>query len=94
MTVKTSISLTDEQEAFARSLVDAGRYSSLSAVLQQGLDMLRRDTEAHDAEIAAMRALIDQREAGKFMSIEENDALVRVMLDEARSAYAGADADL
>ena len=36
MTVKSSISLTDEQHSFARELVDAGRYSSVSAVLQQG----------------------------------------------------------
>ena len=61
MTVKTSISLTDEQESYARSLVNAGRYSSLSAVLQQGLEMLRRDNETRDAEIAGLRVLIDQR---------------------------------
>ena len=38
MTVKSSISLTDEQDTFARALVEKGRYGSLSAVLQQGLD--------------------------------------------------------
>ena len=37
MSVKASISLTETQEAFARELVAQGRYSSLSAVLQQGL---------------------------------------------------------
>ena len=42
VTVKSSISLTDEQHAFARALVEAGRYSSLSAVLQQGVDLLRQ----------------------------------------------------
>ena len=29
MTVKSSVSLTDEQHAFARTLVDTGRYSSV-----------------------------------------------------------------
>ncbi len=58
MTVKTSISLTDEQEAYARSLVERGRYSSLSAVLQHGLDMLRRDDEAHASKIQALQELI------------------------------------
>lgn len=38
MSVKSSISLTDQQDAFARSLVESGRYSSMSSVLQQGLD--------------------------------------------------------
>jgi len=54
MTVKTSISLTDEQEVFARSLVDSGQYASLSAVLQRGLDMLRHDSELRAAELAAL----------------------------------------
>jgi hypothetical protein len=33
MSVKSSISLTDQQDAFARSLVESGRYSSMSSVL-------------------------------------------------------------
>ena len=37
VTVKSSISLTDEQHAFARALVEAGRTSSLSGVLAQAL---------------------------------------------------------
>ena len=63
MTVKTSISLTDDQEAYARSLVEAGHYPSLSAVLQRGLDILRRDSAMRDAELEALRSLIDQRRA-------------------------------
>ena len=70
MTVTTSISLTDEQEAYARSLVERGRYSSLSAVLQHGLDMLRRDHEAHALKIQALQELIDRRRAGPFVPIE------------------------
>lgn len=45
MSVKSSISLTDQQDAFARSLVESGRYSSMSSVLQQGLELLRQKTE-------------------------------------------------
>ena len=43
MTVKTSISLTDSQEAFARNLVERGRYPSLSAVLQHGLETVNKE---------------------------------------------------
>ncbi|MBS0641368.1 MAG: type II toxin-antitoxin system ParD family antitoxin [Proteobacteria bacterium] len=71
MTVKTSISLTDEQDAYARSLVEKGRYPSVSAVLQRGLEMLRHGNEVHDAEIGALQALIDQRRSSPFVPLED-----------------------
>ena len=64
MSVKASISLTDSQDAFARALVAEGRYASLSAVLQQGLELLRHQTEAAALETAALRALLAERQAG------------------------------
>jgi antitoxin ParD1/3/4 len=72
MTAKTSISLTDSQEAFARQLVENGTYSSLSAVLQHGLEMLRAERERHEAEIAALRGLLEERRRGKFVSMAES----------------------
>ena len=88
MTVKTSISLTDDQEAYARALVDSGQYPSLSAVLQRGLDMLRRDNEMHDAELQGLRSLIDQRRAGPFADLDEGEAETRAMLQRKRKARA------
>ncbi len=88
MTAKTSISLTDEQEAYARALVESGQYASLSAVLQRGLEMLRRDNERHDAEVAALRALIDRRRAGSFVDLDEGEADTRAMLARKRKARA------
>ncbi|OWJ67254.1 ribbon-helix-helix domain-containing protein [Inquilinus limosus] len=88
MTVKTSISLTDDQEAYARGLVDSGQYPSLSAVLQRGLDMLRRDNEMQDAELQALRTLIDQRRAGPFVDLDEGEAETRAMLQRKRKARA------
>ena len=73
MTVKTTISLTDEQDAYARTLVAEGRYPSVSAVLQRGLEMLRRDNETHSAEIQALQALIDERRSGPFVPLEESE---------------------
>ncbi|MBR0664690.1 type II toxin-antitoxin system ParD family antitoxin [Roseomonas hellenica] len=84
MTVKTSISLTDEQEAYARSLVERGTYPSLSSVLQRGLDMLRQENEAREADLAALRALIERRESGPFVSLEEATAETRAMLERKR----------
>jgi antitoxin ParD1/3/4 len=88
MTVKTSISLTDDQEAYARRLVDTGQYPSLSAVLQRGLDMLRRDNEIHDAELQALRSLIDQRRAGPFVDLDEGEAATRALLQHKRKVRA------
>ncbi len=87
MTVKSSISLTDQQDAFARSLVREGRYSSLSAVVQQGLDLLRQRTEAEEAEVLALRALLEQRRAGTFVSSGEMKGRVGNMLERKRREH-------
>lgn len=78
MTVKSSISLTDAQDAFVRRLVAEGRYSSVSAVLQQGLELLRRDSEATDA----LRALLQQRQSEPSISAEEMKRYVDAMFEE------------
>jgi len=81
MTMKTSISLTDEQDAYARALVAQGRFPSVSAVLQRGLEMLRRDEETHRAEIQALQTLIDQRRSEAPIPLEENAAAFLAAID-------------
>jgi antitoxin ParD1/3/4 len=85
MTVKTSISLTDAQEAYARKLVTEGRYGSLSGVLQHGLEMLRAETEAKDAELAALKALLQERAKGPFISMDESDSEIEEMIARKRA---------
>ena len=85
--VKTSISLTDQQEAFARSLVRDGRYASLSAVVQQGLDLLRQKTEAEEAEILALRALVEERRPGAFISAKSMNDRIAQMLERKRREH-------
>ena len=67
MTMRSSVSLTDEQYAFVRTLVDTGRYSSVSAVLRQGLDLLRERLEGEELEHAALRELLARRREGEFV---------------------------
>lgn len=74
MSVKASISLSEQQDAFARGLVRQGRYASVSAVIQRVLEMLREETEARDAELAALRALCEARATGDFVTLEEGRA--------------------
>ncbi|MDE0530645.1 MAG: type II toxin-antitoxin system ParD family antitoxin [Albidovulum sp.] len=72
-TVKSSISLTGEQYAFARALVEASRYLSVRAMLQQGRDLLRRRMDAEELETAALRKLLLRRRNGEFKSAREMD---------------------
>jgi antitoxin ParD1/3/4 len=88
MTAKTSISLTDDQDSYARSLVESGQYPSLSAVLQRGLEMLRRDSELRDAELQALRLLIEERRAGAFVDLATGEAETRAMLARKRMKIA------
>jgi antitoxin ParD1/3/4 len=87
MTVKASVSISDQQDAFARRLVEEGRYSSLSAVVQRGLELLREETELKEAELAALKALIDRRMNSKFLTMEESDQQIDEMIERKRKAY-------
>jgi len=64
MSVKSSVSMSEQQDAFVRALVEEGRYPSASAVVQQGLELLRAQTERDAAELAALRAFFDERASG------------------------------
>jgi antitoxin ParD1/3/4 len=80
MSMKASVSISDQQEAFARELVRQGRYASLSAVVQRGLDLLRAETEAREAEIAALRAVLAERAAGPFVGLAEGRGDTEAMI--------------
>ena len=90
MTVKSSISLTDEQYAFARALVEAGRYSSLSAVLQQGVELLRQKMDAEDLETAALREILSRRREGAFVGADAMDTRLDGMVADKRCAEGSA----
>ncbi|MBP2550259.1 antitoxin ParD1/3/4 [Neorhizobium galegae] len=86
MTVKASVSMSDQQDAFARRLVEEGRYSSVSAVVQQGLELLREQTEMKEADLAALRALLDERRQGPFLTMEESKQQIQDMLSRKKAA--------
>lgn len=69
--IKSSVSLREDQHAFAKALVDAGRFPSLSAVLQQGLDLLQQQDADIQADRAALQALLQQRVNGSFISADQ-----------------------
>lgn len=71
MTVKSSISLSNEHHAFARAQVQDGCFASVSAVVQHGLDLLRQKAEDERLERTALRVLLEERQQGPFVSPEE-----------------------
>ena len=85
MSVKASVSLSDQQDAFARKLVKAGRYASVSAVVQRGLELLREETEAREAEVAALRALLAERQEESFVTVAEGRAATEAMIAARRA---------
>lgn len=87
MSVKASVSISEQQDAFARALVSHGRYASLSAVVQRGLDLLREETEAREAEVAALRRLLGERAGGDFVSIDEGRAGTEAMIEVRRRRH-------
>ena len=87
MTVTSSISPTDEQHAFARALVEAGRCASLSTVLQQGVDLLRQRMDAEELEPAVLRELLSRRRKGTFVDAERMDTALAGMIAAKRRAH-------
>ena len=87
MTIKSSVSLTDEQHAFAKTLVATGRYSSVSAVLQQGVDLLRQRLTAEEVDVEALRELLQRRRAGDYISAAEMDERLEQMIDAKRREH-------
>ncbi|MDS7596524.1 type II toxin-antitoxin system ParD family antitoxin [Agrobacterium tumefaciens] len=87
MSVKASVSISDQQESFARKLVEEGRYASLSAVVQRGLELVREETEMKEAELAALRLLLIERSEGDFVSIDEGRSRIDAMLTRKKASH-------
>ena len=81
MSVKASISISEQQDSFARKLVEDGRYSS---VVQRGLEMLKSDVEAGETEILALKTLLASRLNGEFTSIEDGKSRTIEMIEKKR----------
>ncbi len=87
MTIKSSISLSDEQFQFAKRLVEAGRFSSVSAVLQQGVELLRQQLDDNLLEREALAEVLKQRRAGSFISASALDERLEQMIARKRKTH-------
>lgn len=74
MTTGLTVSLTDQSYELAKRLVEQGRFSSISEVLQHGLRLVQREAEEHEAGLDAIRADLARRAAQRSISTDEMDA--------------------
>ncbi|SHI05882.1 ribbon-helix-helix domain-containing protein [Marivita hallyeonensis] len=87
MSVKASVSMSEQQEAFARSLVEEGKFSSVSAVVQHSLDLLKTKTELEEAELNALRSFFADRRDGGFETTDAARSATRDMITRKRRAH-------
>jgi antitoxin ParD1/3/4 len=87
MTAKSSISLTDDQHSFAKMLVDSGRFPSISAVMQQGIELLRQKMEDEALERAAQAELLRDRRSGPFLSATRMHSRLSRMIARKRRVH-------
>jgi antitoxin ParD1/3/4 len=73
MTVQPTITLTDQEYAFAKSLVECGRFASIDAVLERSLLLVEREESELQARLEVIRADLDRRAAEPAISMEEMD---------------------
>jgi antitoxin ParD1/3/4 len=85
MSVKASVSISQTQNAFARALVKHGRYSSLSAIVQHGLELVKAEAELREAETAALRALLSERAGRAFIGMADARAETEAMVAKKRA---------
>ena len=86
MTVKLSISLTDQQAEYARRQVEEGRFPSTSAVIQQALEAKRREDEEYEDWKAGFVEMLQSRLDGDFVALDEFRARVDRMIVEKERA--------
>lgn len=84
MSIKASVSITEQQNNFARGLVSDGQYASLSAVVQRGLELLRVQDERDLVELAALRAFFEERAGGDFVPAEQGRQHTGAMIEQKR----------
>ncbi len=59
-----NVNLTKELDQFVASKVESGLYANASEVMRTALRVLERDEREYEEKLAALRAAIDEGDAG------------------------------
>lgn len=84
MTVRMTISMPDALAEMVERLVAEGKYASHSDVIRDGLRALEARIAEHEQKLALLRADLQARLEGEFVSHEEMNERVEKMLAEKR----------
>ncbi len=84
MRVKSPITLTDQQEAFARSLESSGQDSGVGSVLQEGLKALRLKAEDETFQTQGFGEFLEHRLKGPVVSTTEMRKPIDAMIERKR----------
>ena len=70
-----NVNLTDELDRFVLRKVKSGSYENASEVVRSALRALQRDEQEYEAKLAALRAAIDEGDAG---GVAKGDVFARI----------------
>ena len=70
-----NVNLTEELDGFVLAKVQSGRYENASEVVRAALRTLEREEQRHEAQLAALRAAIDE---GDSSGVSANGVFLRV----------------
>ena len=85
MPASITISITDDQYAFAQDLVERGLSPNVSAVFQHALELLKAQAEAEDIELRAIRTLLEERKKSPLISMKAGRRNTERMIAARRS---------
>ena len=87
MSESYSIQLTDHDEKLACRLIENGQFADLNAVVQRGMELVREENEMQPSDVEALKALLDQRRKGKFISNAEGRRRTERMLSRKKAEH-------
>jgi antitoxin ParD1/3/4 len=90
MTVRMTISLPDGLAEMVERLVAEGKYATQSDVIRDGLRALDARRQEHEERLEAIRADLQERLKGEFVSHEEGQRRFDALMEERQRSRNGA----
>ncbi len=87
MSESYSIQLSEHDEQFAFQMIEDGRFDCLNDIVRRGMELVREENELQPTDIDALKAFLDERRKGKFISNAEGRKRTEIMLARKRAEH-------
>ena len=87
MSESYSIQLTDHDAKLAFRLIENGQFADLNAIVQRGMELVREENEMQPPDVEGLKALLDRRRKGKFISNAEGRRRTERMLSRKKAEH-------